>query len=230
MTFSYSYWSLLNRLFVEENFVLLSVLDLCCAYHFNNYNELFLARVSLGRILTGCYWFCILVWVSTYTANLAAFFTVTNTDLPINNLEDIVKSSYHVAVVDSSSTYEAFKTSQYEPHRKIWNRMSEEKTIIQDTPAGIQLVRDRDEFAFIGDGPILRLAAIQPPCGLTTGKIHTHPLITLQCSVVSITMCTTLLCFISILDFPCIRQTEYSTFINISIVFFFGRSCEQRTK
>jgi len=46
--------------------------------------------------------------------------------------------------------------------------MSEEKTIIQDTPAGIQLVRDRDEFAFIGDGPILRLAAIQPPCGLTT--------------------------------------------------------------
>lgn len=125
-------------------------------------------RSLSGRILTGCYWFCILVWVSTYTANLAAFFTVTNTDLPINNLEDIVQSSYHVAVVDSSSTYEAFKTSQYEPHRKIWNRMSEEKTIIQDTPAGIQLVRDRDEFAFIGDGPILRLAAIQPPCGLTT--------------------------------------------------------------
>lgn len=133
-------------------------------------------RVSLGRILAGCYWFCTLIWVSTYTANLAAFFTVTNTDLPINNLEDIVKSSYHVAVVDSSSTYEALKTSQYEPHEKIWNRITEENTTIQDTPAGIQLVRDRDEFAFIGDGPILKLAAIQPPCDLTTGKIHTHSL------------------------------------------------------
>ena len=136
-------------------------------------------RVSLGRILAGCYWFCILIWVSTYTANLAAFFTVTNTDLPINNLEDIVKSSYHVAVVDSSSTHEAFKTSQYEPHEKIWNRIKEENTTIQDTPAGVQLVRDKNDFAFIGDGPILKLAAIQPPCGLTTGKIHTHSLIKL---------------------------------------------------
>ena len=137
-------------------------------------------RVSLGRILAGCYWFCILIWVSTYTANLAAFFTVTNTDLPINNLEDIVKSSYHVAVVDSSSTYEAFKASQYEPHEKIWNRIKEENTTIQDTPAGVQLVRDKNDFAFIaGDGPILKLAAIQPPCGLTTGKIHTHSLIKL---------------------------------------------------
>ena len=136
-------------------------------------------RVSLGRILAGCYWFCILIWVSTYTANLAAFFTVTNTDLPINNLEDIVKSSYHVAVVDSSSTYEAFKTSQYEPHEKIWNRIKEENTTIQDTPAGVQLVRDKNDFAFIGDGPILKLAAIQPPCGLTTGKINTHSLIKL---------------------------------------------------
>lgn len=136
-------------------------------------------RVSLGRILAGCYWFCILIWVSTYTANLAAFFTVTNTDLPINNLEDIVKSSYHVAVVDSSSTYEAFKASQYEPHEKIWNRIKEENTTIQDTPAGVQLVRDKNDFTFIGDGPILKLAAIQPPCGLTTGKIHTHSLIKL---------------------------------------------------
>ena len=177
---------MLNRLCVEvttskaylENLILLSFLVLCCAYRFNNL-KVFLARVSLGRILAGCYWFCILIWVSTYTANLAAFFTVTNTDLPINNLEDIVKSSYHVAVVDSSSTYEAFKTSQYELHKKIWNQISEENTIIQDTPAGIQLVRDRDEFAFIGDGPILKLAAIQPPCGLTTGNIHTHSFIKL---------------------------------------------------
>ena len=82
-------------------------------------------------------------------------------------------------MVDSSSTYEAFKASQYEPHEKIWNRIKEENTTIQNTSAGVQLVRDRNDFAFIGDGPILKLAAIRPPCGLTTGKINTHSLIKL---------------------------------------------------
>ena len=176
-----------NGTFCPQCFLLDKVGDTCQTLNFisekcNIAWRIFFSfgRVSLGRILAGCYWFCILIWVSTYTANLAAFFTVTNTDHPVNNLEDIVKSSYHVAVVDSSSTHEAFKTSQYESHEKIWNRIKEENTTIQDTPEGVQLVRDRNDFAFIGDGPILKLAAIQPPCGLTTGKIHPHSLIKVQ--------------------------------------------------
>ncbi|XP_078383275.1 glutamate receptor ionotropic, kainate 2-like isoform X2 [Oculina patagonica] len=133
-------------------------------------------RSLSGRILTGCYWFCILISVSTYTANLAAFFTVKNAELPINNLEDIVKSSYQVGVVESSSTYEAFKTSQYETYKKIWHRIQTEGTIVESASQGIQWVRDREEFVFIIDGPTLRYAANQPPCdltvvpGLTTAK------------------------------------------------------------
>ena len=65
----------------------------------------------LGRILTGCYWFCILIWISTYIANLAAFFTVKNAEYPINSLADLAKSTYEVGVLDSSSVYEAFKES-----------------------------------------------------------------------------------------------------------------------
>ncbi|XP_020619404.1 glutamate receptor 4-like [Orbicella faveolata] len=125
-----------------------------------------------GRILAGCYWFCILIWVSTYTANLAAFFSVKNTVSPINNLEDIVESSYQVGVYDSSSVHEAFKTSQYETHRKIWQRIEAENTIVQSTSEGSRWVRERDEFVFIDDGPILRHVANQPPCDLT---VESHP-------------------------------------------------------
>ncbi|XP_078382291.1 glutamate receptor 2-like [Oculina patagonica] len=120
-----------------------------------------------GRILAGCYWFCILIWISTYTANLAAFFTVKNAENPINNLEDIVKSTYQVGVIGSSSVYEDFKTSQYETHKKIWHRIEESNTIVESTSEGSQLVRERDKFVFIDDGPILRHEASQPPCDLT---------------------------------------------------------------
>ena len=125
---------------------------------------------SLGRILTGCYWFCILIMISTYTANLAAFLVVKDNDNPINNLEDIVRSTYQVAVIESGSTYEAFRTSQYVTHEKIWNRMVTAGSFVQSTAEGIQMVRDRDQFVFISDGPVLKHAAQQPPCDVTTGQ------------------------------------------------------------
>ena len=124
----------------------------------------------LGRILTGCYWFCILIWVSTYTANLAAFLTVKNAAQPINNLDDIERTSHQVAIIASTSTYASFKTSQYAPHKKIWQRIQADKTFVQNTSQGVQWVRDRKNFAFIWDGPILKHFANQRPCDLRTGK------------------------------------------------------------
>ena len=123
-----------------------------------------------GRILTGCYWFCILIWVSTYTANLAAFLTVKNAAQPINSLNDILKTSYKVAVVSSTSVHSAFKKTQYEPHRKIWNRIQAENTLVKNALEGVQWVREKDNFAFVCDGPVLDYFAMQRPCGLRVGK------------------------------------------------------------
>ena len=108
--------------------------------------------------------------ISTYTANLAAFLAVKDNDNPINNLEDIVSSSYQVAVIESGSTYEAFRTSQYGTHKKIWKRMVAAGSFVQSTAEGIQMVRERDQFVFISDGPVLKHAAQQPPCDVTTGQ------------------------------------------------------------
>ena len=81
-----------------------------------------------GRILAGCYWFCILVWVSTYTANLAAFFTVKNSKTPINSLEDAANSAdYQISVLHSSSTYSYFRSAEYELHSRIWHKMQANK-------------------------------------------------------------------------------------------------------
>ena len=126
--------------------------------------------ISTGRILTGCYWFCILIWVSTYTANLAAFLTVKNAAHPIKNLEDIVKTSHQVGVISSSSTQASFKNSQYEPHKKIWQRMKADQSFVHNTSQGVQWVREKESFVFINDGPINQHIANQRPCDLTTSK------------------------------------------------------------
>ncbi|XP_067046394.1 glutamate receptor 2-like isoform X1 [Acropora muricata] len=133
-------------------------------------------RSLSGRILAGCYWFCILIWVSTYTANLAAFFTVKNTQQGINNLEDVLRSSYKVGIRDKSSTKDFFEASEYDQHRKIWHRIETGNNKFKSTPQAVQWVRETEESLFIFDGPILRHVANQPPCdlvsvpGLSTAK------------------------------------------------------------
>ncbi|XP_067047695.1 glutamate receptor 2-like [Acropora muricata] len=129
-----------------------------------------------GRILAGCYWFFILVWVSTYTANLAAFFTVKNTQQGIKNLEDVLRSSYKIGIRDKSSTRDFFEASEFDQHRKIWHRIQTGNNKFKSTPQAIQWVREMEESLFIFDGPILRYTAKQPPCdlvsvpGLSTAK------------------------------------------------------------
>ena len=81
-----------------------------------------------------------------------------------------MKSSYQVAVVEAGSAYEAFKMSQYETYKKIWYRIQTGGTAVQSASEGTQLVRDRQDFVFITDGPTLRYIANQPPCDLTVGK------------------------------------------------------------
>ena len=126
-------------------------------------------HLSAGRILTGCYWFCILVWVSTYTANLAAFLTVKNAANPIKSLEDIAKTSYQVGVIGSSSTVDSFENTHYLPFVKIWQRIKAEKTFVENTSDGIQQVREKPNFVFVSAGTTFEYIANHRPCDLMTG-------------------------------------------------------------
>ena len=47
-------------------------------------------------------------------------------------------------------------------------------TFAQSISQGAQWVREREQFAFINDGPALRHLANQPPCDLTTRKYHKY--------------------------------------------------------
>ena len=123
----------------------------------------------LGRILAGCYWFCILIWVSTYTANLAAFFTVKNSQQGINNLEDVLRSSYKVGILDNTAIEDFFKASEYDQHRKIWHRIQAGNNKFKNTSQAVQWIRKTEESLFITDDPVSRHLANQLPCDLVSG-------------------------------------------------------------
>ena len=110
------------------------------------------------------------MWVSTYTANLAAFLTVKNAVAPINNLEDVIASSHQVTILDSGSLYEFFKTSKYQTHRQIWHRIQADNSFARNINEAVQFIREKDERVFICDGPVIRHIANKPPCDLTTGN------------------------------------------------------------
>ena len=60
-----------------------------------------------GRILGTFWWFFSLIIVATYTANLAAFLTVTRMETPIESLEDLANQHKirYGTVADSSLQY-----------------------------------------------------------------------------------------------------------------------------
>ena len=95
-----------------------------------------------------------------------------NAEHPISSLDDIVKNSYEVGVLDSSSTHAFFKSSKYEVHQKIWSRMERDETFAQSVDEGVKWVREKDKFVFILDGPVLQHIVNQPPCGLKLGKTN----------------------------------------------------------
>ena len=93
-----------------------------------------------------------------------------NAVAPINNLEDVIASSYQVTTLDSGSIYEFFKTSKYQTHRQIWHRIQAANSLVRGINEAVQFIREKDDRVFICDGPVIRHIANKPPCDLITGN------------------------------------------------------------
>ena len=89
---------------------------------------------------------------------------------PINNLEDVIASSYQVTTLDSGSIYEFFKTSKYQNHRQIWHRIQADNAFARNINDAVHFIREKDDRVFIFDGPVIRHIANKPPCDLITGN------------------------------------------------------------
>lgn len=63
-----------------------------------------------GRIIGGTWWFAVLIVISSYTANLAAFLTIDKLLTPIQNADDLAaQTEITFGTLESGSTQSFFK-------------------------------------------------------------------------------------------------------------------------
>lgn len=100
-----------------------------------------------GRIVAGAWWLFCFIIIASYTANLAAFLTVSRLDIPIESLDDLAKQ-YRIryAPVDGTAEQTYFERMAYieEIFYNIWKDMSLNDSLSEE---------ERSKFA-VWDYPI----------------------------------------------------------------------------
>ncbi|XP_078657470.1 glutamate receptor 2-like [Branchiostoma floridae x Branchiostoma belcheri] len=80
----------------------------------------FLPRSFAGRVMTGAWWFLILVIVASYTANLAAFLSQPSVDRTIRSLSDLAgQTDVPYGTYKGYSFYKFLKKAQEEPFKTL---------------------------------------------------------------------------------------------------------------
>ncbi|XP_078665309.1 glutamate receptor ionotropic, delta-2-like [Branchiostoma floridae x Branchiostoma belcheri] len=130
-------------------------------------------RCLSHRLLSGFWWLFSLVVISTYTANLAAFLTVTRMENPIRSVDDLASQTViPYGTVSDTSLTTAFQSSRIEVYQKMWKFMtnSDPPTLMETADEGFRKVREGN-YAFIWDTPIIEYVALNDPdCSLTTAE------------------------------------------------------------
>ncbi|XP_067672970.1 glutamate receptor ionotropic, delta-1-like [Haliotis asinina] len=77
-----------------------------------------------GRCILGFWWLFTILMASTYTANLAAFLTVTIAEKPINSLTELAAQNEMQPLVKyGSNLYSLFKDAESGVYKDVWEKM-----------------------------------------------------------------------------------------------------------
>ncbi|XP_078672347.1 glutamate receptor ionotropic, delta-1-like [Branchiostoma floridae x Branchiostoma belcheri] len=124
------------------------------------------------RILTGVWWLFTLIIISSYTANLAAFLTVTRMDSPIRSFDDLAsQTEIPYGTVTDTSIAQFLASSDVETYQRLWSFMKSENNsaaLVRTAQEGFQRVR-KGKYAFLWDVPVIEYEALTDKnCELTT--------------------------------------------------------------
>ncbi|XP_033743043.1 glutamate receptor 2-like [Pecten maximus] len=109
-------------------------------------------RSISGRIIGTVWWFFVLIIISTYTANLAAFLTVERMVAPIESADDLAKQTeIKYGTISSGTTRKFFETSKVPIYQQMWHFMSTQPSVmVGDMSTGIERVRNsKGKYAFL---------------------------------------------------------------------------------
>ncbi|XP_070198239.1 glutamate receptor ionotropic, kainate 2-like isoform X2 [Littorina saxatilis] len=117
-------------------------------------------RAISSRIVSIAWWFFCLIVTSIYTANLAAFLTITIDDTGITSASDLSRQDYYeYGTVEGSQTETFFKHTNMSHYADMWAHMStlNPESMVRRVEDGFERVRKAKEpYAFIWDSPTIR--------------------------------------------------------------------------
>ncbi|GFO45439.1 glutamate receptor [Plakobranchus ocellatus] len=110
-------------------------------------------RSIAGRIIGGVWWFFVLIVISSYTANLAAFLTIERMIQPIESADDLAEQTdIAYGMLETGTTRVFFETSNVTTYRMMWNYMSSASppVMVKTVEEGVKRVQDSGgKYAFI---------------------------------------------------------------------------------
>ncbi|RUS87243.1 hypothetical protein EGW08_004995, partial [Elysia chlorotica] len=134
-------------------------------------------RSISGRIIGGAWWFFVLIIISSYTANLAAFLTIERMVTPIESADDLVNHpTIKYGAVESGSTLQFFVNSEIPVYRQMGEYMlAHPEVLVQTNEEGIKRVRDsKGKYAFLAESALVDYVNNRKPCETTSvgGKLN----------------------------------------------------------
>ncbi|KAG4077931.1 hypothetical protein HA402_013431 [Bradysia odoriphaga] len=137
---------------------------------FSMMNCMFLPRSLSTQLAAGVWWFFVLVMVSMYSANCAAFATVENLEYTISGVDDLARQfRIKYGVVKGGSTASFFRNSNNPTYKKIWSAMesSELTAFVSNSAEGVSRVVERNgKYAFLMESVAIEYAT-ERRCELT---------------------------------------------------------------
>ncbi|KAL3313698.1 hypothetical protein Ciccas_007699 [Cichlidogyrus casuarinus] len=112
-------------------------------------------RATSTRIVGTVWWFFILIMVSSYTANLAAFLTIDRLETDIENIKELAnQDKIKFGILKGGSTSAFFENSNIELYMKMFATMNlEQGNFVSSTTEGINKTLN-EPFAFILESPL----------------------------------------------------------------------------
>ncbi|CAG5119893.1 unnamed protein product [Candidula unifasciata] len=124
-------------------------------------------RSVSGRIIGGAWWFFVLISISSYTANLAAFLTVERMVTPIDSADDLVNHpTIKYGALKSGSTLQFFTHSEVPVYRQMGKYMkSHPEVLVETNEEGIERVlQSKGRYAFLAESPLVDYRNNRLPC------------------------------------------------------------------
>ena len=111
--------------------------------------------------------------MSSYTANLAAYFTFKKSFTEIQDLETLAKMDYNILIFKHSVIHTQLKTSTYQPYQMIYEKIETQNAYVHFFEEGIKQIRNSTEKTTIllSESPFLEDLANKKPCDLVAGLL-----------------------------------------------------------